>query len=411
MKKILNNIRLTFDDILYGNRVTNFFVLLSAYYLLNLLTSPINSGMSGGLEADRNIVNQVSAGLFVIFVLYYCVTTQIRKSYIIARAMAIFIIYVTLRLLVGFSLDMSRHTIFSYSSLVNICYWGGGLIFSLKCFRYATPHTLKRMVQMSICVFLVFITFRLFTQKALLARLGMSAGINVAAHTYMLIPLVMLVFTDRMRILMFLICAFICLYSAKRQSAVGLAIVTVCSIKMIYQSYFKNHKKLALLLLIPILYFGYKYVNKASYDLIRRQQRTVYNENMDSGRFDLWAVALDGFKYDNETTHWLGGGPGTGRRYIGLYYPIARAPHNGFIQYLCDYGYIGLGLYVLFFIILFAYIVKIRGTDNKLIYLSICFSWLFANMISHPGSVRFIFLAIGIGYIVYQQEHERSKVT
>ena len=410
MKKILNNIRLTFDDILYGNRVTTFFVLLSAYYLLNLLTSPINSGMSGGLEAEHNIVNQVSAGLFVVFVLYYCIITHIRESYILSRIIAVFIIYVTLRLLIGFSLDMSRHTIFSYTSLINICYWGGGLIFGLKCFRYAQPATLKRMVQMFICVFLVFITFRLFTQKALLARLGMSAGINVAAHTYMLIPLVMLVFKDRMRIFMFLICAFICLYSAKRQSAVGLAIVTAFSIKMIYQSYFRNHKRLALILLIPILYFGYKYVNKVSNDLILRQERLERNESIDSGRFDLWAVALDGFKNDNEVSHWFGGGPGAGKRYIGAYFPIARAPHNGFIQYLCDYGYIGLALYILFFLILFGYVIKIRGIDNKLIYLSICSSWLFANMISHPGSVRFVVLAIGIGYIVYQQEHERNRI-
>lgn len=411
MKKILNIIRLTFDDILYGNRVTNFFVLLSAYYLLNLLTSPINSGMSGGLEAERNTVNQISAGLFVLYVLYYSLFTHIGKSYIFIRAISVFIIYVALRLFVGFSFDTNRHSIFSYSSLVNICYWGGGLIFSLKCFRYAHPDTLKRMIQMLICVFLVFITFRLFTQKALLARLGVSAGINVAAHTYMIIPLVMMVFKNRMRILLFVFCAFICLYSAKRQAVVGLAIVTLFSLKNVYQSYFRSQRILALLLLVPLFFFGIKYAKKVSNDLLHRQERLERNESIDSGRFDLWAVALDGFKYDNEMTHWFGGGPGTGKKYIGSYYPIARAPHNGFIQYLCDYGYIGLALYVLFFLILFGYVVKIRGMDNKLLYLSICSSWLFANMISHPGSVRFVFLAIGIGYIVYQQEHERNKVT
>lgn len=406
----INSVRRICYDIINGNRVTFFFFLLSAYYILNLLTSPLNSGMSGGLEAERNIVNQVSAGLLVIFVVYYSIRTYVGTSYLIVRVMAAFIIYVALRMLIGFSLDTARHSIFSYSSLVSICYWGAGLIFCVKCFRYASADTLRRMIQMFIFVFLFFIMYRLLTQKALLARLGISAGINVAAHTYMLIPLVMLAFKDRLRIILFFVCAFICLYSAKRQSAVGLAIMTVFSLKMIYQSYFKNHKYLALLLLMPLFFFGVKYANKISYDLKHRQERMVINENIDSGRFDLWAVALDGFKYDETNSHWFGGGPGTGKKYIAQYYPIARAPHNGFIQYLCDYGYIGLLLYVCFFLTLFCYTIKIRGIDNRLLYLSICFSWLFANLISHPGSLRFIILSIGIGYIIYLQEHERDKV-
>lgn len=410
MKDFFKSVRLIFDDILYGNRVTFFFVLLSVYYILNLLTSPINSGMSGGLEAERNIVNQISAGLFVLYVLYYSLSTHIVKSYMFIKAISFFILYVALRLFIGFSLDTARHTIFSYTSLVNICYWGGGLIFSLKCFKYASPGTLKRMIQMVICVFLVFISFRVFTQKALLIRLHISAGINVAAHTYMIIPLVMLVFKDRVKIFMFLFCAFICLYSAKRQSAVGLAIVTLFTFKILYQSYFRNHKSIALLLLVPLLFFGIKYARRISNDLLHRQERLERNENIDSGRLELWSVALDGFGYANETTHWLGGGPGTGKKYIGSYYPTARAPHNGFIQFLCDYGYIGLFLYVFFFVTLLGYTIRIRGSDNKLIYLSICSSWIFANMISHPGSVRFVFLAIGVGYIVYLQEHEKNRV-
>ena len=263
---------------------------------------------------------------------------------------------------------------------------------------------------MTIFVFLVFILYRLFTQKALLARLGVSAGINVAAHTYMIIPLVLLVFKDKMRIIMFFICAFVCLYSAKRQSAVGLAVVSLFSLKMLYQSYFQKHKYISLLLLVPLLYGGLKYGQKISYDLRHRQERLEFREDIDSGRFDLWAVALDGFKYDEKISHWFGGGPGAGKKYIGSYYSIARAPHSGFIQYLCDFGYVGLVLFVLFFITLVGYVVRIRGTDNKLLYLSICFSWIFANLISHPGSLRFVFLAIGVGYIIYLQEHETDKI-
>ena len=263
---------------------------------------------------------------------------------------------------------------------------------------------------MVVIVTLVFLTYRLFTQKALLARLGMMAGINVAAHTYMLVPLVMLAFKGKTRLTLFFICGFICLYSAKRQSAVGMAIVTFFSLKILYQVYFRKRKLLAILFLLAFFYLGSSYISRTYRDLFYRQERLVDKDNVDSGRLILWQVAINGFQNADRVKQWFGGGPGTGKKYISEFFPIARAPHNGFIQVLCDYGYIGLAFYVLFFLTLLVYTFRVRGTDNRLIYLSICFSWIFANIISHPGSLRFIFLAIGIGFIFYRQYYETNQV-
>lgn len=410
MKEIIRNIRLVYNDVRNANRVTIFFVLLAVYYILNLLTSPITSGMSGGLEAEHNIYNQVLAGLLVVFVLYYDLHTNSKRSYTVVQVMAFFLIYVAMRTYIGFATDTSRHSLLSFSAIVNYYYWGGGLVFCLKCFKYCSAETLKRMIQMVVLVTLVFLTYRLFTQKALLARLGMIAGINVAAHTYMLVPLVMLAFKGKSRLVLFLICGFICLYSAKRQSAVGMAIVTIFSLRVLYQVYFRKRKIMAMLFLLVLFYLGSNYISRTYRDLFNRQERLVDKDNVDSGRIVLWQVALNGFQNADRVKQWFGGGPGTGKKYISDFFPIARAPHNGFIQVLCDYGYIGLSFYVLFFLTLLVYTFKIRGTDNRLIYLSICFSWIFANVISHPGSLRFIFLAIGIGYIFYRQYYETNQV-
>jgi O-antigen ligase len=410
MKKLFNIIRIIFNDIRKGNRVTTFFFLLSLYYIINLLTSPITSGMSGGLEAEHNIFNQLTAGIFVLFVLYYAIVTKANHSYSLTKVLAVFLFYITLRTYMGFAIDNSRHTIFSFSSIFNMCFWAGSLIFGLKCFRLIPSELLKRMVKMVLTAYLIYVTYRLFTQKALLMRLGISMGINMAASVYMIIPLIFLVFKGKLRTFLLLLCCFICLYSAKRQAVAGLAIVLIFSLKTIYQLYFQKRKFLAFIIVVPLILVSSNFVMRISKDLLSRQELLEEREDTDSGRLQLWAVAMSGFQNSDNMTQWFGGGPGTGRRYIGAFFPIARAPHNGFIQVLCDYGFIGLILYGLFFVLLLGYVLKVRGVDNKFHYLSICVSWIFANTISHPGNLAFVFLAIGVGYIFYMQDYEKSKL-
>lgn len=410
MKKIFNNIRIVFNDIWKGNRVTTFFFLLSLYYIINLLTSPITSGMSGGLEAEHNIFNQVTAGIFVLFVLFYSVVSKANHSYFLVKVIALFLFYITLRTYMGFATDNFRHTIFSFSSIFNLCFWAGSLTFGLKCFRLVSPDVLKRMMKMALTAYLIYVTYRLFTQKALLMRLGISMGINMAASVYMIIPLIFMLFKGKMRTFLFLLCCFICLYSAKRQAVAGLAIVCFFSIKTIYQLYFQKRKMIAVLIVIPLFLLSSNFIMRASKDLLSRQELLEERDNTDSGRLQLWAVAMSGFQNSDNATQWFGGGPGTGRKYIGAFFPIARAPHNGFIQVLCDYGYIGLILYGLFFLVLLGYMFKVRGVDNKLHYLSVCACWIFANAISHPGNLALVFLAIGVSYIFYMQDYEKSRI-
>lgn len=410
MKDIIKNTRKVYKDFTSGNRVTTFFLILSAYYILNLLTSPLNSGMSGGLEAEHNVVNQALGGIFVVYVLLYDIFSRSKSNFIVSYVLVAFLIYIVIRTYVGLALDNSRRGIFSMSSVVGYCYWGGGLIFCVKFFKMATKETLQRMIQVTIWVFLVFVTFRLFTQKAILVKLGIPAGINQAAHTFFLVPLIILVFKGKLRILLLLFCGFVCIYSAKRIAALGFLIVTLFAIKIIYQSYVRRRKMLFVFVMLTLYYAGYNFFERVSYDLVHRQQRLELREDEDSGRFELWEIAITGFSNSSQTTQFWGGGPGTGTRHIAQYLGIARAPHNGFIQVMCDFGYLGLILYITFFVVLLMYTAKIKGVDNKLLYLSICFSWIFINVISHPASPRCIFLGIGIGYLLYLQNYEKDRV-
>ncbi len=398
---IINKIRPIVDGIQFGNRVSLFFALLAVYYILNLFTSDINSGMSGGLEAEHNVVNQLMASLLVVFVLYHDINTPTRWSYTLIAVVFTFFIYLCLRNYFGFINIAGNRGLTYFTGLSKHAYWAGSLIFCLKCFRFSKPEDLKRLIQMIIWVYLVFATYRLFTQKAIVSGLGISAGINSVGQTYMLAPLVLMVFKGKWKIILLLYMTFICVYSAKRQAAAGMAIVIFFSMSHLYKAYFKNNKFIAYLLLAVTLYFGSGYIYRAFEDLVSRQEKVEMNDNMDSGRSDLWKAALDGFERSDNTSKWFGGGSGTGRKYIGEYFPVARAPHNGFVEILCDYGYVGIILYLGFFIVLFGYTLKYDNNDYKLIHLSICSAWAFHNMVSHPGNMRLIFLAIGIGYLSY----------
>lgn len=405
MKDSLTNIKKILEGIHFGNKVSIFFLLLMAYYILNLFTSDINSGMSGGMEAEHNIVNQVMASLVTVFAIYHSISTPAKPSYTLVNVTAFFLIYLTIRYYFGF-INSYHNNITFFSGLVHMVFWGGGLIFSMNCFRFATPKDIQKLIRMMILVYLVFALYRLFTQKEIITRIGISAGVNAVSGAFMIAPLVLMAFRGKMRIVLFIVCGFICVYSAKRQSAAGMAIITFFNLKLIYKSYFHKRKILAAFSLIVVLFFGSSYIYKVFDDLNRRQEIRSEKEDVDSGRALLWKAALDGFERSDNSTKWVGGGPGAGRKYIGEYYPIARAPHNGFIQVLCDYGYIGLFLYSLFFLVLLGYVVKVKGMDNKLLYLSICFAWIFKNVISHPGGLTLIFLSIGVGYIFYRQNKE-----
>ena len=116
MKDIIKNTRKVYKDFTSGNRVTTFFLILSAYYILNLLTSPLNSGMSGGLEAEHNVVNQALGGIFVVYVLLYDIFSRSKSNFIVSYVLVAFLIYIVIRTYVGLALDNSRRGIFSMSS-------------------------------------------------------------------------------------------------------------------------------------------------------------------------------------------------------------------------------------------------------------------------------------------------------
>ena len=122
MKDNLKDIRKLFEGINFGNRVSVFFALLVIYYIFNLLTSSVNSGMSGGLEAEHNVFNQVTASILAVFTLYYAVNTKSQPSYSLVTVTAVFLIYVLLRTYFGFVQSTSRTSITYFSHFVHYAY-------------------------------------------------------------------------------------------------------------------------------------------------------------------------------------------------------------------------------------------------------------------------------------------------
>ena len=262
-------------------------------------------------------------------------------------------------------------------------------------------------------IYLLFIIYRLLTQRLILIRTGVLAGINVAGSVYMIVPLVMLTFKKEKKVLLFLLCAWLCIASAKRQAVGGMAIVSLFCIKDLYDTFFKKNKLygiLAVIFLMGSAYISRNYIHHA-FDRLKQRQETIEERGgeIDSGRAELRRTAYTGFEEAEFSVKLFGGGTGTGTAYINRYLDQYRAPHCGFIEVLCDYGLIALSLYVAFFLALLFYTFRLSTWNLKLMWLAICGAFIFCNAISHAGNLNFIYLAIAIGYIHQLDRYEKAK--
>lgn len=382
------------------NRVTGFFLLVCLYYVVNVVTSSANSGMSGQLLAESNPLNRLMAGLIISYCLFFSFYTPKRVNDSVYKVSLLFILYITVRYFFVF-MENTNYALSVVSHIFNIIYWISGLLFSVKCFSFIDKTALNKLIKILVVVVFLFLMYRMITQKAILSSEGIVAGINVAGSAYMLAPLILFVFNGKFKIIMMMACLFICVYSAKRQAVLGILIVLLFSAKDIIVSYFKQFKLWGIIVIIAVLFGGQKYIYKSVDDLINRQE-TIADEggSMDSGRSDLRTAALKGYEHSNIIDKVFGGGTAISSLYIKKYYGKYNAPHCGFVEILCDYGIIGELLFIAFFFHLlrwgrhFLYLSK-----WQLIYFSMVLIWINFNVVSHVGNIFAIYLSLAFGYL------------
>ena len=400
MKKILRN----FKTIPLKNNFTIFIILLIMYYLVNLLTSSANSGMSGQLLAESNPYNRLMAGLIITFLVCVTVGGRTHCKNFSYRYMKLFIIYALMSFLICLLCDY-RFYISQINSSLYVVYWMLTYVFCVQSLPKLERDKSDLLIRIIVIVYLAFIIYKMSVQKNILTVEGIVGGINVAGSVYMIAPLILLSFHNKWRIIVFCVCFFVCILSAKRQAALGMFIMSIFEMSNLVKNFWRNFRFKGVVIVFVALFCFSNTILSSFDDLIARQERIEeVNGSIDSGRSDLRRAALTGYANANVMAQLFGGGVGSGGLYIKEYYGKFNYPHCGFIEILCDYGIVGFMCFIMFLYSLMIQSFRMKNKEFRLIGISCVAALVFISSISHIGNMNLLYISTALGYIfTYKQ--------
>ncbi len=388
-----------------------FILLLIAYYVVNFLTSEEISGMSGRIQAKHNIYNQLMIGVIILYMAFNVFFKKIVLRTPTDKLALFFLLWVVLREVFVLVVD-DRLVISNLNPFFSVVFWLLGFVFCIDAFRGVDEKIIKKYLTCLIFFYLLFVTYRSITQKAILRDAEILGGINVAGSIYMIVPLIMLTVKNKWKVILFGYCVMIAIYSAKREAVAGMAIVSFFMFYDFIKEFFRKNKTrnfFLLFLLLIGLYFGKGFLENLSQDFRARSE--YFDEtgaDIDSGREILREAAMVGFDNAPISQRFFGGGAGQAKRYIIETIENPRFPHNGLIELTCDYGYIGGFFFVTFFFSIFIMSRKISDRKDKFICYSILGSWCLSFYVYHAANLILIYFAIAIGYL-YNKSHISLK--
>ncbi len=391
-------------------RIITFIVLLVGYFFINLLTSDATAGMSGRMHSGHNLFNQLAMSCIIAYMIYVVFFIQERNKTSTEKYAYFFSIYIIIRQLIFF---FEKEYLF-YSNLTVvfwILFWSIGFIFCMMQFKLTDNTKIDKYLMILIVSYLFFVTYRTITQKAILEEADILSGINVAGSVYMIVPLILLVAKDKWKMILLTYCFALAVFSAKRQAVVGMSIVTIFAFHDVITAFFRRNKRNSLICLFIILVGLYIYrdsVIRIADDLNARNEQFEENgQDADNGRKLLRDAAMIGFFNAHPIKQLLGGGSGQDKRYIQQTIFNPRYTHNGFIQILCDYGFVTLCVFILLLLSIVFISRKFNDKRDRYIGYSIFASFIFCNSISHVSNMNFIFLAIAFGYLYNKNTYKR----
>lgn len=379
-----------------------FILLLIAYYVVNLLTSEDISGMSGRIQAEHNIYNQLMVGVIILYMACNVFFRKVVLRTSTEKIALLLLIWVVLREISVLTVD-DKLVLSNLNPFFSVVFWLLGFVFCIDAFRGVEEKKVNKYLICLIIAYLLFVTYRSVTQKAILRDAEILGGINVAGSIYMIVPLIMLTVKNKWKVFLFGYCVLIAIYSAKREAVAGMAIVFFFMFYDFIKEFFRKNKArnfLLLFLFLIGLYFGKGFLEKLSQDFRARNEYFVETgADVDSGREILREAAMVGFENASIAQQFFGGGAGQAKRYIIETIANPRFPHNGLIELTCDYGYLGGCMFVFFFISIFLLSRKMVDRKNKFICYSILASWCLSFYVYHAANLILIYFAISIGYL------------
>lgn len=376
----------------FDKKGSYFFGFLMIYFLICIFMA---TGRGGG-----GLLNQISAVSFIAYCFFYITKSYGNKTYLLKTLMTMITIIVSRDIVYCFQ-DPTMVPLY-VRGLFLMLFWMIGFVFSLRCFHLIQQSDVEDLSKILIIETLLYLCYAVYLQQSRIAEEDdLMGAISTAGSAYMLIPLILICFRGRVKLILLMLCMVLCAFSQKRKAMIGFVLVLIFILPDLIKVFYRQYKLGSIILICILAIFGSNIFFKIFGGLLRRQEAMVDSDRvLDNGREMLREAALKGFENAPIYDQLFGGGCGAGGRYIKQYIGHYLAPHNAFVDVLCSYGIIGVILYSSIFISIFKMLNRYRG--NAIVYrlsLGVLLAWCFTSFFTHPGVVWNIFFCIYFGYI------------
>lgn len=350
-----------------------YIILLMVYYCSSVL---LGGGKHDMNNLSDNMIPKLSAGIFIIYNIWLFFYYKNIRLIGALKRFGSFTLF-TLISFLFFYLTTYRE-MFYFTMYLKVLMWLLSLMVLYKHFTVCSSEEVKKL-STYFCV--VFILGGLFEYVNELITLG-GAEYGSGSCMYVILPLVFLIFRSSKYLPYFILAVFI--ISAASLMRKPLIICGVI-ILMMHKELRKSLNFWTIIIIATVfISFLSMYIDSLIGTILERMAGEREEGVYGSGRTIFWALILDDFFNGCDIMRqFVGNGYGSVIQLTQKKYGMPIGAHNGFIDCLYSYGYIGLMLYASIFYGLLSKIKilkKINAYHAKILFVTVVM-WFIQNCV------------------------------
>lgn len=319
------------------NQVKLFSICLIIYYILTALFPNIGYGAN---QSSERIYPQITMGIIGVYCLYSFLL-NVRKLYV-SSFMRPFLIYMFLSLFYIFWILPSTSL---FGNFLYVLKFDMAILVMFVFYLFLRKNrerTLKYIFIIFWAQFLYAIV-SLFTDRFIIQSHAAFFNSNTGFLLVSSIPMTMILPKKRMRIYVYLAIVMGCLFSGQRSAALAAIISFPWCFKYIKQNL--RIKDIIFLSVLGIIAL-YPIVQISIDNIMYRINLDSSNGNIGAGRSIFWIIVFKQF-FQNDLLHWFfGNGYYSVQNLLLTKYGMAIEAHNGWLQTLYVFGFLGFIIYL-----------------------------------------------------------------
>lgn len=286
---------------------------------------------------------------------------------------------------------------FVYISLISIIYWtdySGFLgaviwcVYFFVTFLYYSAEEDDSILQFSSIIICVMTVITGYLTLDIGYIVGASSGLdeaisfeNIAGIILTTIPMIMTLRAKLLKWILILVILIVSVVSARRMAVISSFLVVIFSLPELLQR--GKHKVLYILSFVVFIIGGYYLLTGIFQESLSFASERLgnYSDDGGSGRVDIWSKVFV-LLSNNNIFEWI-----VGHGYLGVSrFSNSTAAHNEFLEYLFDYGVIGLIMLIMMHVALVKRMISLFYAKSNLRY-SYLISWIILLLYQLFGNV------------------------